>query len=260
MRAAGVIFAGILIFLLALAVFFPYESFLRYQISRLIPNLACDTMEASVWSGIRLGHVRMIASGASSGGPAADEIRITLASLVPPKARIRIARGQGNIDITAGGPRDAIRFTINAPGLQVAEWFAGSDLPRISCDFRGEGAFSLETRTLAAGAKFSFDRIAGEFPASSPLALAAERAVGMTGWSSLWGNTVREGSVEMEYRGGAMQLTSIRIKTDGEFTGTAEIRPMFPIAAARMRIQGQASLGGKTVPIDNTIAFGDMLR
>lgn len=246
------------LFLLALILFFPYDSLVRWKLCEMAPALQYESLEASPWSGVHLRGVRYAPAPAL-------EIRAATVILAPAGFRITrwrvvVESGESRVEVILSGKPARMTFHVTASVVDVRD-FAPS-LPselRIGFGAQGEGAVSLRPLRVGPGAKMTVDRISGEMPSQSRIAQAAERALGMTGWASMWGNAIKEGRIEIETQGDALQFKSIHVKTDGEFNGSAEMKPAWPLSAARLRVQGQATLSDRTIPIDNTIVIGDLL-
>ncbi len=245
-------------FILTLVLFFPYDSVIRYRLEQVAPALHYDDVTASPWAGIRLTGVRYDFTAYFS--LTVDEIHIRPSGIFPLKWKISLVRGDGRMEAIAAGSPERLTFDARATHCDVSQWIPaiGHDL-KLEVDARSAGAVGLRPFQIFDGATFVVERMTGEIPPTSRLAKAGEQALGMPGWASMWGSTIKEGRAAMESSGGGININTLTIRTDGEFAGSGEIRPLWPLSAARLHLEGRATLSGKSIEIDNTVLIGGML-
>lgn len=151
MRLKVILGAG-LVFFITLFLTFPYDTVVRYQLSKSCPNVQYSALTAS-WREIRLTGVQ--APLDADRRVRFDQVRLSPAGIFPPLLKIEIMLGQGRAKVMIRGNRNQIRFDVNVSDFPIQEMFSASESPtpaaptappsglQLTVGFEGSGTLSL---------------------------------------------------------------------------------------------------------------------
>lgn len=108
-----------LVFLIALALAFPYDSLLRYRLARSFPALRYGSLSAAPWEA-SLTEINF--QTAENRNFLIDEMRIRPAGIFPPAFKADIKRGSGQISANISGRPGHLRFDAVVSNAQLQEF------------------------------------------------------------------------------------------------------------------------------------------